>query len=78
MDRDDGNLSELLKQAEIKRTDAETDRIEAERLKLESERRQIDKSLAIPWFKNRTLLQAMIGGLVAVPLACFQHPGKSY
>lgn len=62
------SLDEQIKEAEIKRIDAET-------AKLELESKELARIHNIPWYKSRqpllAIIQAVVAGIVAVPLIWF-------
>ena len=65
------NINEILKEAKIKRIYAEIGKIEEEKLKVALERKELERNLNLPWSKFRSLFQAIIAGLIAIPLIWF-------
>ena len=56
-------------EAERLRAEAEKHRAEARRATLEA--LELERQIQRPWFQNRLFLQAIVAGLVAVPLIWF-------
>lgn len=57
--------------AEIKRLEAEAEKLAAERQKIDTERKGLEKRFNTPFFRSRLFVQAIIAGLVAIPMIWF-------
>ncbi len=70
-DNNKKNIDDLIKEKELERFNAEIARIEEERRKLELERKELERKSHLHWYKKPLFIQAIIAGIVAVPLIWF-------
>ncbi len=64
-------IEDLIKEKELKKVDAEIARIEEERKKFKFERNELERKSNLHWYKRPLFIQAIIAGIVAVPLIWF-------
>ncbi len=69
--KDKKKMEDLIKENELKKVDVEIARIEEERRKLELERKELERKHHLHWYKKPLFLQAIIAGIIAVPLIWF-------
>ncbi len=70
-DKDKKSIDDHIKEKELERFNAEIARIEEERKKLELERKELERKSHLHWYKKPLFIQAIIAGVVAVPLIWF-------
>ena len=56
---------------EIEKIQSEIARNKEERLKIEFERKELERNALLPWYKKKLFIQAIVAGIVFVPLAWF-------
>jgi hypothetical protein len=65
------NIENALQKAELSKIQAEVKRSEEEAEKLHAERLRIEKEINLPFYRKPLFIQAIIAGLVAVPMVWF-------
>ena len=71
MSDSNGNIQNALQNAELSKIQADVKRAEEEAAKFHAERLRLEKEINLPFYRKPLFIQAIIAGLLAVPMVWF-------